>query len=347
MTEDVTSTSLYQKTLGCLLGGIIGDAMGEPSEGKSYQDIERDFGWTDSFDGGGTDDTILRDLLAEALIRTGGYATRDDWAQVWLDHWDTIFGPKVGKFFISVLHTARKVRIQGVPRMAALGSIPCSSSAMCMAPAGIVNACNPRQAAIQAYNLASLINVHDAGFCQDGAASIAAAVAEALSPGATVDSVLESSVGFLESISGTSMTKAIGRAVDAAREYGDYRKFRSFVYENAGSFLQPVKMNSLETVPITLALFYLADADVEMCVTYAANFGRDTDTMAAMAGAMAGALRGVHGIRPEWVEKANRYASLSQEEMAANLVRVAVAKCETEKKAQLRLESISRPDADP
>ena len=343
MTGDVTSTVLYKKTLGCLLGGIIGDAMGEPAEGKAYQEIERDFGWIDDFDGGGTDDTVLRDLLAEALIRTGGYAMLDDWAQVWLDNWDTIFGPKVGKFFISVLHTARKMRIQGVPRMAALGSIPCSSSAMCMAPVGIVNACNPRQAAFQAYNLASLINVHDAGFCQDGAASIAAAVAETFSPGATVDSVLESSVGFLESISGTSMREAIERAVGAAREVGDYRKFRSFVYENADSFLQPVKINSLETVPITLALFHLADADFEKCVTYAANFGRDTDTMAAMAGAIAGALGGVQAIRPAWAEKAKRYASVRQEDLAANLIRVAVEKCETEKKAQLRLESISRP----
>ena len=45
----------------------------------------------------------------------------------------------------------------------------------------------------------------------------------------------------------------------------------------------------------------------------------------------------------EWAEKAERCASVSQEELAANLIRVAVAKCETEKKAQLRLESISRP----
>ena len=342
MTEDVTSTILYKKTLGCLLGGIIGDAMGEPSEGKPYQAIERDFGWIDDFEGGGTDDTILRDLLAEALIRTGGYATRDDWAQVWMDHWDTIFGSKVGKFFMSVLHTARKVKIHGVPRMAALGSIPCSSSAMCMAPAGIVNACNPRQAASQAYNLASLIHVHDAGFCQDGAAAIAAAVAEAFSPDATVESVLKSSVSFLETTSGRRMLEGIERCLAAARELGDYGKFRGFVYEHADAFLQPVKINALETVPITLALFHLADADVEKCVTYATNFGRDTDTMAAMAGAIAGALGAVEGIRPDWAQKAERAASVSQAKLATDLVRAAVAKCEEEKQARVRVESISR-----
>ena len=342
MTGNATSTIFYRKALGCLLGGVIGDAMGAPAEGKAFGEIEGEFGWIDDFEGGGTDDTVLRDLLAEALIRTDGYATLDDWAQVWLDHWDAIFGPKVGKFFLSVLHTARKLRTQGIPRMAALGSIPCSSSAMCIAPVGIVNACNPRQAALQAYNLASLINVHDAGFCQDGAAAIAAAVAQAFDPQATVESVLEAAVAFLERIGGQEMRRAIALALTAAREQGDYLKFRAFVYENASSFLQPIKINSLETVPITLALLCLAEGDVEKCVTYAANFGRDTDTMAAMGGAVAGAFEGAEGIKADWVHKAEQHASVSQEEMAAKLVQAALARRDAEERARLRLNGIAQ-----
>ena len=37
--ETVQSTELYRKTLGCLIGGIVGDAMGTPCEGKTYQQI--------------------------------------------------------------------------------------------------------------------------------------------------------------------------------------------------------------------------------------------------------------------------------------------------------------------
>ena len=99
--------------------------------------------------------------------------------QVWLDHWSEIFGDKYAKFFISVIATAQKLKHQGNPRMAALGNLPSSSSAMCISPVGIVNACNPAQAALQAYNLGSLIHAYDVGFCQDGAAAMAAAVAEA------------------------------------------------------------------------------------------------------------------------------------------------------------------------
>ncbi|MFX0108714.1 MAG: ADP-ribosylglycohydrolase family protein [Candidatus Hodarchaeota archaeon] len=92
----------------------------------------------------------------------------------------------------------------------------------------------------------------------------------------------------------------------------------------------PSPCDSRETVPLALALFHLAHGDVERSVTYAANFGRDADTIATMCGAIAGALRGVEGIKPAWVEKAHRFASVDQEEQAARLASVALAKHETE-----------------
>ena len=68
--SDIEGNRLYAKCLGCLAGGIIGDALGAPSEGKSPAEIEQQFGWLDDFESGGTDDTILRDILARSLIRT-------------------------------------------------------------------------------------------------------------------------------------------------------------------------------------------------------------------------------------------------------------------------------------
>jgi ADP-ribosylglycohydrolase len=111
--------------------------MGTPTEGKDYRDIESGLGWVEDFDCDGTDDTVMKHLLAKALIRTDGYATFDDWAEVWLGNWEAIFGPKVGKFFVSVLHTANKLRRHSLPHMAALGNMPSSSSAMCISPVGM------------------------------------------------------------------------------------------------------------------------------------------------------------------------------------------------------------------
>src|SRR5580692_6573515 len=184
-----TSSRFERHALACLTFGVIGDAMGTPTENLEPAEIEQRFGWVDSFEGDGTDDTILRDMIASALIRTGGYANADHWAGEWREQHQAIFGSKVGRFFPSVLHAVAKLRFGYTPRTIAEGTMPSSSSAMAIAPVGIVNAGNPRAAAAQAMEIASLIHVTDVAFCQDGAAAIAAAVAEALMSDATVESV--------------------------------------------------------------------------------------------------------------------------------------------------------------
>jgi len=327
---DLKRSLLYRKALGSLLGGLIGDAVGTPTEGKDYAEIEQRFGWVADFDTDGTDDTVMKNLLAEALVHTEGYATADDWAQVWLDHWADIFGEKYGKFFISVVNSAQKLRCGYLPRMASLGNLPSSSSAMCISPVGIVNACNPAQAARQAYDVASLIHTYDAAFCQDGAAAMAAAVAEAMSPKATAASVLRAASAAIVPQSGREMLERIHRACELAAKKGEYKAFRAAVYAEGERFFCRITCDSRETVPLTLALFQLAEGDVEKSITYSANFGRDTDTIASMAGAIAGALRSVEGIRSDWVAKAQQVTRVSQEELASQLVQAAVSKLRRE-----------------
>jgi ADP-ribosylglycohydrolase len=333
MDHHLRATLLYEKTLGCLLGGLIGDALGTPTEGMDYRQIETQFGWVDDFSCDGTDDTVMKNLLAEALIRTGGYASLDDWAQVWLDHWDAIFGDKLSKFFVSVIHTAQKLRRHAIPRMAALGNMPSSSSAMCISPVGIVNACRPVQASLQAYNLAGLIHVHDVAFCQDGAASMAAAVAEAMNPQASVESVLRSATDAIVPLSGREMLDRIERMSQLARQTSDYHVFRETVYAERERFFCRITCDSRETIPLTLALLWLAEGDLERCVTYAANLGRDADTIGTMCGAIAGALGGLEGIRADWVDKAHELSSTDQQELAHKLVSVALAKHKQETEA--------------
>jgi len=325
VNENVRTTVLYAKALGCILGGTIGDALGTPSEGKDYRAIEEQYGWIDDFEGTGTDDTIMKNLLAEALINSRGYAGRDDWAQEWLDDWQAIFGEKRSKFFISVHHTAVKLRLHAVPRMAAMGNMPSSSSAMAIAPVGVVNACRPRQAAQQAYHIASLIHTHDVGFCQDAAAAIAAGVAEAFKSDATVDSILDATVDFLEPLSGTMMKELIEKAVDLARRSGDFIAFRGAVYDQADAFFRRINCDSRETVPLTLALFCLSGGDFGKAVAYGANFGRDADTIACMLGGVAGALGGVEVIEQGWRDKMLGYGG-GEEAIAEDLVETAIRK---------------------
>jgi ADP-ribosylglycohydrolase len=196
---------------------------------------------------------------------------------------------------------------------------------MAIAPVGIVNACRPQQAAQQAYRIASLIHVYDVGFCQDAAAAIAAAVAEAFKADATVESILDAAVTYLEPISGRMMKDLIGKAVNLARRYKDFKKFRSTVYEQADAFFLPITCDSRETAPLALALFSLSGGDFEKAVTYGANFGRDADTIACMLGGIAGALAGADGIKPAWRKKLRAYRG-EEEQLAEGLARTAIQK---------------------
>ena len=132
-------------------------------------------------------------------------------------------------------------------------------------------------------------------------------------------------MAHIPATSGACMRAGVEQAVDATRGR-DYAAFRGYVHERAEHFFQLRKANSLETVPLTLALFSLAGGDPERCVTFAENFGRDTDTMAAMAGAIAGAFGGVAAIRQDWLEKVRRNVDQDQEELARGLARAAVGK---------------------
>ena len=341
MESDLRATTLYDKALACLLGGLVGDAMGTPSEGIHYREIQERFGWIDDFEGSGTDDTVMKDLLSQALVATGGYATLDDWAQAWLDDWQAIFGPKVNKFFISVLHTAQKVRRHSLPRMAALGNMPSSSSAMAISPVGIVNACNPRQAALQAYNLASLIHIHDVAFCTDGAAAMAAAVAAAFLPGADVNAVLQAASDAILPLSGQEMRQRIAEALALACAAGDYHAFRTMIYAQDERFFCRIQCDSRETIPLTLALFQLAGGDVGKAVAYGANLGRDADTIATMAGALAGALQGMNGIKDAWRAKLGEEVLDQQARWAVALAQAALEKASRERQAGDALRGIA------
>ena len=57
-----------------------------------------------------------------------------------------------------------------------------------------------------------------------------------------------------------------------------------------------------EAVPQAYALMRLTDTDFAEGMFWASNFGRDTDTIAAMVGAVAGAKQGIEVIPQDWIE---------------------------------------------
>ena len=106
------------------------------------------------------------------------------------------------------------------------------------------------------------------------------------------------------------------------------------MYAQEDRFFRRITCDSRETIPITLALFRLAEGDVEKTVIYGANFGRDADTIATMGGAIAGAYQGITGIRADWVEKARQVSDVDQYELAERLILTAQAKFDSQQLAR-------------
>jgi len=327
--------TLYGQILGCLYGGEIGDAMGAPAENLTYQEITETFGEITDFSGYGTDDSAMKHILCDAIQRAGGYPTADAWAEEWLAQEDLFLKRRL--FWIPVMNGFWKIRGQDVtPREAGHGNMASSSSAMCISPMGIINAGDPRQAALETYDVASPIH-HN--FCRDAACAMAAAVAAALAPGATVGSVLDGAVAYLPPNSARVMREAIGQTVALAREVGDYGAFRERYYEEC--LLPGIAMpDSRETVPVALSLFCLAEGDPERTIVYGANFGRDADTIASMAGALAGAPPGVASIPAHGFDTVRAESPRAHEDVARQLLGVVRLRLSDRQRLNAAVESI-------
>jgi ADP-ribosylglycohydrolase len=310
---------LARRFVPVVIGARVGDAMGAPTEGMTPEDIGLRFGWVNEFAGDGTDDSLLATLLAEALLASDGHAGPDEWAARWVARHDRIFAIR-DSFFPSVLHTVEKL-LQGIPpSRVAEGNMPSSSSAMCIWPVGLVNAGNARAAAEQAYAVASLIHVGEVDFCQDAAAAVAAAVAAGLRSGTTVGDACRDALSAVRPVSGARMRDLIGEAVTLARDASGYDEFRERYH---AQFERSIFCDSRETVPAAFGLAVLADGRLPDAVEYAANFGRDTDTIASMTGAICGAVTQADAIPRTWSDALGPAALSSARALAADLAGLA------------------------
>jgi len=58
-----------------------------------------------------------------------------------------------------------------------------------------------------------------------------------------------------------------------------------------------------EAVAEAFAVFMLVEGDFKRGIIYAGNWGRDADTIAAIVGALCGAMHGLSAIPQPWIDK--------------------------------------------
>jgi len=193
---------------------------------------------------------------------------------------------------------------------------------MVIPPVGIINAGNPAQAYQDGYIIGS---VNQDGEERQAAGTLAAGIAAAFIPGATLDTVFDA----MKEHAPFSMKRAIDLTMDLASSSNTVEEFvEKFYFQLTDwSFPLPERMikkvpkgfpkramyysgSSLEVIPVTMAILYLCKGDVNNSLIEGANFGRDSDTICGFVGSIAGALKGAGAIRKEWIEtceKANQH----------------------------------------
>ena len=196
------------------------------------------------------------------------------------------------------------------PREAGVGNIVNCGAAMYVAPVGIANAGDPAGAYAEAIELAG---AHQSSYGREAAGVFAAAVAAAMTPGATA----ASAVGAALALAKDGTRRAVEAVVEAADGVTDWQEaipvLRKAIepYDTVGpnyrelsmDARRPSRTKAIEELPVALGFVLVAEGDVRRAVLGGTNYGRDADSIASMAGAITGALQGHDGVPPDWAER--------------------------------------------
>jgi ADP-ribosylglycohydrolase len=310
------SENLLDAIYGCLIGGAIGDALGAPVENWHFRDVRRVHGKVTEFlpqparsrDGGPgqiTDDTTLRHYLCLAIVERGGRVTPDDYGRIWLERMEP------NRLFMTERLVLEKLRLGMSAWDTGRGQLGADAAVMSIGPIGIVNAGDPRQAYGDAYAVAG---IHQDGLERDAAATMAAAQAVAVVPGAhaqdVIAAMLEHSTFAVRRLvaRGKALAETCGSADEIAERFYATMLDPSFPTPPGEGYdpQRSVAPTSHEVVPAVTALLLHCEGAADRCLVEGASFGRDADTIASVLGCLAGALTGAGGIPPDWIEASER-----------------------------------------
>ena len=86
----------------------------------------------------------------------------------------------------------------------------------------------------------------------------------------------------------------------------------------------PSRLHSIEELPLAIGLLVATGGDCSETILGGVNYGRDSDSIASMGGALAGALGGASVVRSDWVEEVGSASRYDLAEPGREMASVAV-----------------------
>ncbi len=297
---------LRSRFRGALLGVAVGDALGAPFEGSAPGRGSARAAAAAPGPWRYTDDTHMTIALAESLLECEGFDGAHMAARFAADYraepWRG-YGPGPPQVFRLVEAGAPW---QGAAQtlFGGAGSFG-NGGAMRVAPAALLAFPEPSRVAALAADTARVTHAHPYGV--EGAVAQATAVAALLrSPG---DPALHTA-GLLAEVRGAVRSDLFRSACDSVAALLPAAPQQQVV-ATLGNGIE-----AFRSVPTALYAFLRHPTAFEDAIEYAVALGGDTDTIAAMTGALAGARLGEDAIPAQWrahVEGAERLRTLADE----------------------------------
>jgi ADP-ribosylglycohydrolase len=298
-----------------MYGLAIGDALGMPTQMLSRQQITRTWGpLLAGFEpappwhpiaagmpaGAVTDDTEQAVLLGRLLL--SGPLDPRELADA-LVAWELAMARR-GSLDLLGPSTRRAVDavLAGTPPEEAGVHGDTNGAAMRVPPVGIKAAPDDPRALVDAVQAASLVT-HNTSVALAGAAAVAAAVSAGVSGAGSVAAATDAAVGAARM--GAERGHWVAGADVAARIRWATGLVAGLPIQEAADVIYSLVGTSLatqESVPAAFAVLSAVPGDPWRACLLAASLGGDCDTIAAMAGAIGGAVHGLAAFPPHAVE---------------------------------------------
>ena len=292
--------TLQERARGAFIGLAVGDALGSPTEGKTPEEIFARWGRVTDFlteDQSGSDDTEYALFSAKLLLQKKRELTSTDVAQAWRKDIVKTDNAYKGAGFSEIIAIHNLLNGLTAPDSGKHLHSWSDGLAMRVVPFGIASAGDPEFAAY----LAKIDGeVSHSGEGIYSGQSVAAAISVAMT-GASLENIIDAALKVIPQNSWTynSIKHAVQIGFESDDVWSSLNKLHSAI---ACSYYFWTDV-APEAVGLAFGILKAANLNFEDSVLGAVNIGRDTDTIAAISGAICGAFQGFNIIPAQWINR--------------------------------------------